>query len=58
MEESAAMIDENCVILEREREFRAWIEQKRMNVRDAEVNTDPDFELVEQENCDLQNQLS
>ena len=49
------MIDENCAILEREREFRAWIEQKRLNVRDADTNTEPDLEMVEQENYDLHN---
>jgi hypothetical protein len=41
------MIDENCAILEREREFRAWIEQKRLNVKDADTNTEPALELVE-----------
>ena len=41
------MIDDNCVLLEREREFRSWFEQKRQNVRDAEVNTEPDIEIME-----------
>ena len=53
LHEKDQIIRDNCDILERERKFREFIEQKKQNVKDAEVNTEADLELIEQDNLNL-----
>lgn len=57
MEEKDGIIEENCRMLEREREFRTYVEIRRKNVCHVETNTKPDLELTERENIDLKDQL-
>jgi len=51
------MIEENCRMLEREKEFRTYVEIRRRNVQHVGTDSKPDLELTERENLDLKEQL-
>ena len=58
LQEREDLIIESRKLLEREKNHREMLEQKRLAMRESSTLTDPAMELIEQENSVLRDQLS